>query len=190
MKSRHAVLAAMMAVLIAACGRTEASEADAAAVDAAAGGATDDVAGGATDAATLVDDASAVTIDATMGGRRYVAAGTGECSHAPAASIYGMPAAMWLVQYGGGGDVQSLSLTLWRPASGAADQLSLSVTADDRTTRISTVEGGRMEGTARVVMETDGDARQVRVDGRDANGDRVIVAVRCPRFAPLEAVGG
>lgn len=179
MKMKHTALA-VMTVLIAACGRTEASQSDEPHAAATA----------QADAPARVQDEDAIVIDATLGSHRYVASGAGECSHAPAASIYGMPAEMWLVQYGGGGDVQSLSLTLWRPASGEGDQLSLSVTADDHTARIATVAGGRMEGSARVAMETDGAGSRLRVEGRDADGDRVSVTVRCPRFDPLEAVGG
>lgn len=181
MTKKHMVLAATIAVVMAACGRTEASEAEGAQTDPATAADMDE---------SRAHDADAVVVDATLGSNRYEASGAAECRHAPTASIYGMPAEMWLVQYSGEGDVQSLSLTLWRPASGKPDQLSLSVTADERTSRISTVEGGRMEGSARVALEIDGDGGRLDIEGRDANGDRVSLAVRCPRFAPLEAVGG
>ncbi|HEX2165694.1 MAG TPA: hypothetical protein VHG09_00530 [Longimicrobiales bacterium] len=171
MKSLTTLLPTLAALFIAACGTGNAAEP--AARESGADGRGDDTA-----------------LHATGDTHRYTAEEGAECSYAPSASIYGVSAQMWLVQHHGRDDGQSLSLTLWRPASGAADQLSLHVSSDGRSSRISTVQGGEIAGSARITLKQHGTGGTITVEGRDAAGDRVDVTVRCASFDPLEAVGG
>ncbi len=45
-----------------------------------------------------------VMISAKVGGKSYESAGQGSCRHTPTASIYGVPAALWMVALTGPGD--------------------------------------------------------------------------------------
>jgi hypothetical protein len=135
-------------------------------------------------------NATSIELVATIGGERCRASGSGECKHAPQASIYGVPSAMWLTQYFGQGAVRTVALTLWRPQSGGDDQLSLSLTTTEGTARISTVQGGELVGSAEAWLELEESGGRLRVDGQDAQGAPVTLDLRCSRFTALEAVGG
>lgn len=181
----------LAAFLLGACGAADASTADEAAqapghADAAVAGSGADMGAGVPQPAGDI----ALTVAATVDGRRYSADGTGECRHAGEASIYGMPSAMWLVQYVGGGDVRSVSLTLWRPKSGAADQLSLSIATANGSRRIATVQGGEIAGDADATLELENPGGRIVVDGEDDEGTPIHLELRCAGFATLEAVGG
>src|SRR5215213_4734942 len=72
------------------------------------------------------------SVTLAIGGKSYTAAGNGSCQSAPMAAIYGVRASMWSVHLSPGakgGNLRSLSLTVWRPlgASGGGDQMSLYV---------------------------------------------------------------
>jgi hypothetical protein len=131
-----------------------------------------------------------ITATASVAGRALSAEGTGECRHAGRASIYGVPSEMWLVQYRGDGELRGISLTLWRPTSGAEDQLSLSIDRLEETSRISTVQGGEVTGSGSVELDLEGDGGRFRVEGRDGEGRPVTLDLRCSSFGSVEAVGG
>lgn len=135
------------------------------------------------------------TATLAIGGKSYTAvAGTGTCQSAPVASIYGVRASMWSVQLnGGGGSLRSLSLTVWRPAGGGGEQMSLYVKTGATEHRIDTVKkGGRggIVGGGTVTVRPQGAGGRFEIDGRDASGTTVRGTVTCPRYAPIEAVGG
>ena len=71
-----------------------------------------------------------LSISARLDGKTYQAAGRGNCRHAPTASIYDVPAALWTVEYAGSRDasIRQLNLTLWRPKNGTEAQFSISWT--------------------------------------------------------------
>src|SRR5215208_1388406 len=55
-----------------------------------------------------------LSITGKVGGKTLQASGVGSCRHAPDASIRGVSASLWMVQYGSGdGAVKQLNLTLW-----------------------------------------------------------------------------
>jgi hypothetical protein len=172
MKSMTTLLPALAALFITSCGTGNAAE---------PGDRSGDAAGRADEAAPL---------HAANDSHRYTAEEGAECKYAPSASIYGVSAQMWLVQHHSRDERQSLSLTLWRPVSGAADQLSLHVSSEGRSSRISTVQGGEVTGSPRITLKENGTGGSITVEGRDAAGDRVDVTVQCASFDPLEAVGG
>ncbi len=177
-------------ILLAACGAADAS------TTSDESGSTPDVSpaapeSGQGEGASAPDSGQvAVVVGAEIDGRRFASRGWGECRHAADASIYGMPSSMWLVQFSGNTEVRSVSLTLWRPKSGEADQLSLSITTPRGTARITTVQGGQTVGSGSVELELADEGGRLRVDGRDAEGNAVEVEVECDRFMTLEAVGG
>lgn len=179
-------------LVLAACGAADASTRDAAGSGARAvdGAAASPQSFGSAESAAADPHATSIELVATIDGERYSASGSGECKHAPQASIYGVPSAMWLAQYFGQGAVRTVALTLWRPQSGGDDQLSLSLTTTEGTSRISTVQGGELVGSARAQLELDGAGGRLRVDGRDADGTPVTLDLHCSRFTALEAVGG
>ena len=80
-------------------------------------------------------------IDLQVGGEKYAFTGPGVCQSSGDASIYELPATMYAVRQNGDG--QSLTLTLWRPKTGAPDMLTLGVSRGARSYRVSTVKVGR-----------------------------------------------
>ena len=65
-----------------------------------------------------------VMISAKIGGKSYETAAQGSCRHTPTASIYEVPAALWMVGLTGSEDtgIKSLNLTLWKPKDGTPQQ--------------------------------------------------------------------
>jgi hypothetical protein len=133
---------------------------------------------------------SPVAGSATLGGRTYALDGDGECRQADEAYIYGVASSMWLVQYRGSADPRSLTLTIWRPRSGGADQLSLAISAGDRTSTISTVRGGTASGSGTVEITPAGEGAHIVFEGRDGEGTPIHLDLRCDHFSAVEAVGG
>lgn len=193
MRLSYLTCAAIACVAAAGCGDGRDAEpardtaADAAVVDAAPGPA--DRSGGA----PLADDGGSVPIEITavVGGQTYSVAGHGECTHTAEASIYGVRAAQWRASYSGqGGDLRHMSLTIWQPASGGADQANLSVQVGETTHRVATVVGGEIVGSGIASAGRSGDAGTLTVDGRDGDGTPVRVSVDCARFDVPVAEGG
>lgn len=135
---------------------------------------------------------TSVMIEAKVGGKSYKASGSGECKHAPEASIYGVSASLWMVQYAGakGGSLKQLNLTLWRPKDGAADQLSLSVETQSGSHRIEM--GGTRENTGEgsVTILPSGPGGRLEISGKDAAGKTIQITIDCSAFAGVEAEGG
>ena len=46
-------------------------------------------------------ESAAITVAARIGGKDYQGSGTGSCRHEPEASIRGVSAALWVVEYAG-----------------------------------------------------------------------------------------
>ena len=134
-----------------------------------------------------------LTIDATIGGRRYQARGMGECTHTPEASIYDVRASQWAARYEGedGGDgLEYLNMTVWQPKAGGEKTVTLGARAGGADHRISTTKGGQMQGRATVQAPADGAAGPLTVDGRAEGGADVRVTVTCERFTVPVAEGG
>ena len=148
--------------------------------------------------ATAASDAAAqraaspgiVSVSAEVGGKSYDAAGAGSCRHSPSASIYDVPAALWMVEQSGDGAIKSMNLTLWRPKNGSADQVSLSLETGSSSHRISS--GGRAEpvGSATVKVSPLGSGGRFELKGKDGAGAKVAVTITCPVFTGVEAEGG
>ena len=129
-------------------------------------------------------------IELIAGDDRAELSGMGRCTHATDASIYGTPAALWQVQDSDTGQIRYATLTVWRPASGGADQFSLSIASGDRDHRISTVKGGELAGSGSVAMHPMGAGAHFEVVGTDAEGRSVRASFHCERFTEHVAEGG
>jgi hypothetical protein len=133
-----------------------------------------------------------LTVEGTIAGQSYKASGSGECKHAPEASIYGVPAALWMVQYAGpeAAALKQLNLTLWQPKNGAPDQVSLSVETKSGSHRINVGGAGTKTGKGSVTIQPSGPGGKVEVKGEDGSGKAIKMTIHCPAFAGVEAEGG
>jgi hypothetical protein len=135
---------------------------------------------------------AAVTIAGKIGGKRYLASGPGSCRSAADASIRGLSASLWMVEYDGARDgaLKHLSLTLWRPKDGSPDQLSLAVETSSGSHRIDTGTPGDVKGEASVTILPSGPGGRLEIAGKEAGGKPVQLTIECPAFAEVEAEGG
>lgn len=117
-----------------------------------------------------------------IGSQKYAASGQGECKSAPRASIYNIPAALYSVSHRAGKD--SLNLTLWRPADGKPDMLSLSITSGGKSYLVDTVREKKGSGGARL------DGRTIVVDATAAGGEKISGKIQCRTFGGIQAEGG
>jgi hypothetical protein len=149
---------------------------------------------GATVSAPGSPDEVPVTISVTAGGGRsaWRAVGTARCHHTEQASIYGVAAAMWSVEYRGDeGAVRHLNLTVWQPRSAAApDQFSFTATRETTSHRIATVRGGETVGSGSIALHREGAGARFEITGRDAEGADVRATVQCTRFTAPSPAGG
>ncbi|HEX6432831.1 MAG TPA: hypothetical protein VFZ87_01245 [Gemmatimonadales bacterium] len=133
-----------------------------------------------------------LNITGKAGGKDLQASGSGSCRHAPDASIHGVSASLWMVQYGGSGDgpVKQLNLTLWRPKDGSPDQLSLALDSKSGEHRIETGGRGESKGEGSVTILPNGPGGRLELTGKDARGKPIKMTIDCPVFAGVEAEGG
>jgi hypothetical protein len=133
-----------------------------------------------------------VSIAAKVGGKSYQTSGRGTCQHAPDASIRGVSASLWMVQYSGSGKggLKQLHLTLWRLKDGGADQLSLTLETGSASHRIETGGQGEDVGEGTVTILPSGPGGRLEVSGKEAGGKAIQLTIECPAFASVEAEGG
>jgi hypothetical protein len=138
------------------------------------------------------DDGKSVSISGLVGGKTVDVSGVGRCRHAPDASIYDLPAALWLVEYSKPDNAQlkQLNLTLWRPKNGKPDQISLSVETGSASHRVDIGGRGEQAGSGTVTLSPSGAGGRFEFKGKDAAGTKLEVAINCPEFGEVEAEGG
>jgi hypothetical protein len=132
-----------------------------------------------------------LTIAGKIGGKNVQVSGSGSCQHAPDASIRGVSASVWLVQFGASGEaaLKQLNLTLWRPKDGSPDQLSLIVETGSGEHRIETgPQESKGEGTVTILPS--GPGGRLELKGKDAGGKRIQLTIDCPAFSAVQAEGG
>jgi hypothetical protein len=131
-------------------------------------------------------------VAARIGNKTYEATGAGSCKHAPEASIYGIPAALWMVEYSNRSDdrIKQVNLTLWRPKDGSSDQVSLTLETISSSHRISSGGKGEAVGSATIKLSPYGAGSRFELKGKDAEGAIVELSISCPAFAGIEAEGG
>lgn len=137
-------------------------------------------------------ESTELSVSAHVGSKSYTSSVPGTCKYEPSASIYDLPAALWMVQGEGsnGSEIKQLSLTLWRPKNGSADQISLSLQAGSTTSRIDVNPRAKPAGTGKVDVQPEGSGGKFELKGKDAAGANVNLTITCPSFAAVEAAGG
>jgi hypothetical protein len=133
-----------------------------------------------------------VTISLTIGGKEYKATGDGTCNYAPMASYYDMRAKMWSVEYTGEAKsgLTNLTLTVWRPLAGGADQMSLSVRIGSADHRIDTVKKSQNVGSGTLKLKPTDRGGIFEIDGKDDTGATMKGTVECAGFSSPPAVAG
>jgi hypothetical protein len=127
------------------------------------------------------------TITGQIGKHSLQASGNGVCRHAPDASIRGVSASLWAVEYAGSeGELEQLALTLWRPKDGGPDQLSLRLETDSRDHRIETGGGRKRKGEAEVTIIPNGLGGRLELKGKEAGGKAIQLTIECPTFATAD----
>jgi hypothetical protein len=139
-----------------------------------------------------LSDSTELSVQARIGAKSYSAQLTGSCKHEPSASIYDLPAALYTVEASGGegSDIKQLNLTLWRPKNGSADQISLSLQAGSKSTRIDVNPRAKAVGAATVELKPAGSGGTFDLKGKDAKGTPLKLTISCAEFAGVEAAGG
>jgi hypothetical protein len=135
---------------------------------------------------------SSLTVSGFVGGKAIQVTGSGSCRHAPDASIRGVSASLWTVEYGGSEDkaVKRLNLTLWRPKDGGPDQLSLELKTQSGDHRVETGAGRKHKGEGTVTILPSGPGGRLELRGKDAKGKPIQISIDCPAFGGVEAEGG
>jgi len=130
-----------------------------------------------------------LTISGKAGGKKLQASGRGSCRHEPDASMGGVSASLWTVQFGGGDDgaVKQLNLTLWRPKDGGPDRLSLLLETRSGEHRIEA--DGEQKGEGKVTILPSGPGGRMELTGKDQKGKPIQVSIDCPSFGDVEAEG-
>lgn len=133
-----------------------------------------------------------VKVTVTVAGRTDTLRGTGQCGHEPNAFIYGAPAALWRVEYAGTGAGPRVSLSYWRfGGAGAGEpQFSLAVDGKKARHRISTVEGGKLQGSGRATFRPTASGGRFEIVGKAQNGAALQATIECARFGGIYAEGG
>jgi hypothetical protein len=136
--------------------------------------------------------ATQVQVIARLGAKSYSSTVPGSCKHEPEASIYDVPAALWTVEASGteGSAIKQLNLTLWRPKNGSADQISLSLDAGSKPSRIEINPRNKPVGVGRVRLTPGDSGGKIELTGKDAQGASVNLTISCPSFDAVEAAGG
>jgi hypothetical protein len=136
-------------------------------------------------------ESTEVSVIARVGSKSYTSRVPGTCKYEPSASIYDLPAALWMVEGGStGSEIKQLNLTLWRPKNGSADQVSLSLQAGSSSTHIDVNPRSKPVGTGTVELQPQGSGGKFELKGKDAKGINVNLVITCPTFAAVEAAGG
>jgi hypothetical protein len=137
-------------------------------------------------------ESTEVMVVARVGSKSYTSRVPGTCKYEPSASIYDVPAALWMVEGAGssGSEIKQLSLTLWRPKDGSADQISLSLQAGSSAAHIDVNPRSKPVGTGSVELQPQGSGGKFELKGKDAAGTPVNLTISCPSFAAVEAAGG
>ncbi len=122
------------------------------------------------------------TIQATLNvdSRTFAMAGSGNCSYSDAAHVEQARGDMWSL-YGQEKD-RSVTLTLWRTASGA-EHFRLRVTEAGRTHYVNTMGSGtELRGNGRAVIEQRGKGGVFAVDATADTGVRIRGQLACSWF--------
>ena len=138
----------------------------------------------------LAQPAVPMKVTVTIGGKTETLRGTGRCAHEPRASLYGAAAALWLAEYTGGAQSSRVSLRYWRFATRDEVLFSLAVDGRKGAHRISTVKGGKLEGSGRGTFQPTAQGGRFQIAGKAQNGALLQATIECARFSGITAEGG
>lgn len=141
---------------------------------------------------TLAQSAVPMKATVTVAGRTETLRGTGQCGHEPRAWLHGAPAALWVVQYAGAEAASNLSLSYWRIAGAGGEKQEFSVAVHGRKAshRISTIRGGKLEGSGRVTFRPTASGGRFEIVGKAQSGAALQATIECARFGGIHAEGG
>jgi hypothetical protein len=133
-----------------------------------------------------------ITIAAKIGKKRYQATGDGTCRHAQDASIHGVSASLWTVQFTNRHEsgLKQLNLTLWRPKDGSPDHLSLNLETKSGSHRIQSGQEGDNAGEGTVTILPSGPGGRLEITGKTADGKKLQLTVDCQAFSDGEGEAG
>lgn len=131
-----------------------------------------------------------VKVTVSVAGRTQTLRGTGQCRHEPQGYLYGARAALWMAEYDGSATGSRVSLTYWRPKTGAADQFQLSVTRDGKAHVINTIRGARPAGKGRSAFRPTALGGRFEISGTAQDGAALQATIECARFGGIVAEGG
>lgn len=126
-----------------------------------------------------------------VGTKKYEFSGQGECKAAAQASIYGINAALYMVEHMAGG--RSLKLTLWQPKNGSAEMMRLDVSEGSSRYEVDTVKaGGKRDakGSGKTTLQKSGAGGVFTIAAVAASGEKITGTIKCGRFAAIHAEGG
>jgi len=130
-----------------------------------------------------------VSIELKAAEQTFTFNGKGECSYEPVAYIYGTKAQLWKVE--GRNAKGSASLTLWRPAAGSGDMISLYATTGGKSYTVNTVgTGGNAVGSGKVTFTPVGRGGTFTIDAATASGGRITGSLKCGAFTAVVVEGG
>ena len=129
-------------------------------------------------------------VTVTVGGKTETLRGTGRCGHEPRAWLHDKAAALWLAEYPQEAQARRVSLSYWRFAAGEEVQFSLAVHVKTATHRISTVKGGRLQGSGRATFQPTAQGGRFQIAGKAQNGASLEATIECARFGGITAEGG
>ena len=129
-------------------------------------------------------------VTVTVGGKTETLRGTGRCGHEPRAWLHDKAAALWLAEYPHGAQARRVSLSYWRLATGGEVQFILAVHGRTAAHRISTVKGGKLEGSGRATFQPTAQGGRFQIAGKAQDGASLQATIECARFGAIAAEGG
>lgn len=128
-----------------------------------------------------------VNLVARVGKRVIPAAGPGQCSTSSESTIYDVPATQWHGIYEGPDHsaLEHVNVTVWQPRAGGPDQMTLYLTLQGKTHRISTVKGGETHGRATASARRQGSGGTLLVDGATDEGTPIRLEFICDEFSEI-----
>ena len=133
-----------------------------------------------------------VAIDLKVNGTPYTFKGEASCDHMAKGSIYDVAAQRWSVRQDDPG--RSINFSLWRPASGAGDMVTLNVFMGGKRYDVSTVKSPQgsqaSSGSGSVKLTTEGTGGTFAIDATTASGAKITGTIKCDAFPAADAVAG
>jgi hypothetical protein len=130
-----------------------------------------------------------VAVDLKVNGTPYTFKGDASCDHLAKGSIYDIAAERWSARQDDNG--RNINLSLWRPAGGAGDMVTLNVYMDGKRYDVSTVKSPQgPSGSGSVKLTPEGTGGTFTIDVTTASAAKITGTIKCDAFPASEAVAG